>query len=52
MTYDTTYQQFLEAAKKRRKRAIELKKQGKKPAEIAKELGVTRQRVEQMVAGQ
>jgi transposase len=49
METEVTYTQFLAAAQKRRQRAKKLLAQGRTSKEVAKLLGVSRQRVEQMV---
>lgn len=48
---DVTFKQLMEAANKRRKLAKKLKRQGWSHAEIGRQLGVSRQRAQQMVDG-
>jgi transposase len=51
MDYETSFKQFLAAAKKRREKAKKLKAQGLNNTQIGKMLGVSRQRAQQLVDG-
>jgi transposase-like protein len=49
MDYETSFKQFLAAAKKRREKAKKMHQQGLSYTEIGRQLGVTRQRAAQMI---